>query len=783
MAKNLLIVESPAKAKTIEKILGKDFEVKSCFGHIRDLQKEDMGVDIQNNFQPTYIIPQDKEKVAKELRSAAKKADEVWLASDEDREGESISWHLAELLNLNVDTTKRIVFHEITPKAIKNAVANPRTINMNLVNAQQARRVLDRLVGFELSPVLWKKIGNKTSLSAGRVQSVAVKLIVDREREINNFLTQSTFKINGRFVANTNNKKAQLKAEGVKEFKEIQSAKQFLETCFNAEYTITNIEVKPGKKQPSAPFTTSTLQQEASRKYSYSVSRTMSLAQKLYENGHITYMRTDSVSLSEQAQDDIKQVIVSQYGKNYYQKRHFQNKNESAQEAHEAIRPTYMENKTVGDSETQKLYDLIWKRTMASQMADAVLEKTIVTIEISTNHTNLIAQGEVIKFDGFLSVYFESTDESVDEDLEDDSKLLPPLHIGQKLDLQFLYAEEKFTKPGARYTEASLVKKMEELGIGRPSTYAPTISTITKRNYVEKKNKEGVERLRRRLKLNPKNIIEVDDIIEKTGVEKNKLIPTDLGLVVTDFLNTHFDIIMDFKFTAKIEEEFDEIALGKLKWHKMIDLFYRPFHDTIEKTIKTAERASGERLLGTDPKTGKVLVARMGRYGPMVQLGDSKDEDKAKFASLQTGQSIETISYDEAMMLFNLPRVIGNYEGDEVKINIGRFGPYALHQKKFYSLSKEMNAYTVGLPEIIDLINTKRTDAENKIILDFETEGIQVLNGIYGPYIKQGKSNYKLNKKLYPEPKNLNIETIQSIIAEQNQNPEKPKPKKFRKKA
>ncbi len=769
MSKNLLIVESPAKAKTIEKILGKDFEVKSCYGHIRDLEKDDMGIDLANNYQPRYIIPKDKEKVVKDLKQSAKTATEVWLASDEDREGESISWHLAQVLHLDPQKAKRIVFHEITPKAIQHAVKNHRTINMDLVNAQQARRVLDRLVGFELSPVLWKKIGNKNNLSAGRVQSVALRLLVDREREIKNFNAESSFKIEGWFHSKIKSAKKPIsfKAESNSHFNDYKNAEQFLISCKSASYSVQDIEIKPAKKSPSAPFTTSTLQQEASKKLGYGVSKTMILAQKLYENGHITYMRTDSVALSEQAIQNIKDTVENMYGSDYYQYRKFKNKNESAQEAHEAIRPTYMENTTVPDSDCKKLYELIWKRTIACQMADARIERTVVKILISTNKENLTATGEVVKFDGFLKVYMDNTNDHDDEDEDDDSKILPPLEIGQVLNFEKLLALEKFSRAQPRYTEAALVKKLEELGIGRPSTYAPTITTLTKRTYVEKLTKEGVTRSKRSLCLQPNDEIVQETLTENTGAEKNKLFPTDLGMVVTDFLTEHFKIIMDFKFTAKIEEDFDEIALGKIEWSAMLDDFYKPFHQTIETTIKTANRASGERQLGIDPKTGKAVSARIGRYGPLVQLGETTETEKARFASLQNGQSIETITLEEALSLFNLPRIAGLFEGEEVKVNIGKFGPYAQHKSKFYTLKKEMDPYTVSLLDIIDLINSKRIADDSKIILSFPDKDIQVLNGQYGPYIKKGKKNFKLNKKIYPEPSLLTIANIEQIISEQ----------------
>jgi DNA topoisomerase-1 len=673
MAKNLLIVESPAKAKTIEKILGKDFEVKSCYGHIRDLEKDDMGVDVGNQYQPRYIVPDEKERVVKELRQLAKKADEVWLASDEDREGESISWHLAEVLGLDPKTTKRIVFHEITAPAIKKAVEQPRRINMNLVNAQQARRVLDRLVGFELSPVLWRKIGMQRSLSAGRVQSVAVRLIVEREREINQFIPESSYKIEALLAAkDIHGKAVTFKAEGPARSQTLAGAQDFLQSCQGADYTVTDVSVKPARRSPAAPFTTSTLQQEAARKLGYGVSKTMLLAQKLYESGKITYMRTDSINLSDTAMADINKEVHNSYGADYYQPRKYKNKNENAQEAHEAIRPTYMSNRTVADEDTRRLYELIWRRTIASQMSDAEFEKTIAKINISTNRENLTATGEVMKFDGFLKVYLEGKD---DEEDEDNEGMLPPLEAGQQLEFREMTASEKFTRPAPRYTEASLVKKLEELGIGRPSTYAPTISTIIKRNYVEKRDKEGIKREVNILRLKKDQTIAKEIVLENTGAEKNKLFPTDLGIVVTDFLKQHFGKVMDFGFTARIEEEFDEIAEGKLRWNSMIDGFYKPFHENIEHTLENAERAKGERELGMDEASGKKVIARMGRYGPMVQIGHVDDEEKPRFARLKATQSIETISLEEAMELFSLPRTLGEFEGQEVSVNVGRFGP------------------------------------------------------------------------------------------------------------
>ncbi len=733
MAKNLLIVESPAKAKTIEKILGKDFEVKSCYGHIRDLEKDDMGIDVSNQYQPRYKVPEEKERVVKELKQLAKKADEVWLASDEDREGESISWHLAEVLGLDPATTKRIVFHEITAPAIKKAVANPRTINMNLVNAQQARRVLDRLVGFELSPVLWRKIGMQRSLSAGRVQSVAVRLIVEREREINQFIAESSFKVEAVFIApDINGKLVNFKADGPAKLATLSEAQFFLESCKQAGYAVSDIQVKPAKRSPAAPFTTSTLQQEASRKMGYSVSKTMLIAQRLYESGKITYMRTDSVSLSETALEDISKEINRSYGINYHQPRKFKNKNENAQEAHEAIRPTYMNNHTVEDDETKRLYELIWKRTIASQMSDAAFEKTSAKILISTIKDHLTATGEVMQFDGFLKVYMEGKDE---EEEENTAGILPPLKVGEKLQFVEMLASEKFSRSAPRYTEASLVKKLEELGIGRPSTYAPTISTIVKRNYVEKRDKDGIKRAASILRLTLKNEIEKEIIQENTGAEKSKLFPTDLGMVVTDFLKQHFTKVMDFGFTAKIEQEFDEIAGGKMKWNTMIDGFYKPFHETIEHTLETAERAKGERELGIDEITGKRVIARMGRYGPMVQIGDTADEtEKPRFAKLKQTQSIETISMEEAMQLFSLPRTIGEYDEQELSVNIGRFGPYIKLGEQFISIPKSEDLYEMDLVRAIELIKDKAlADAP---IGFYEEHPVTKGKGRFGPFIK-----------------------------------------------
>jgi DNA topoisomerase-1 len=733
MAKNLLIVESPAKAKTIEKILGKDFEVKSCYGHIRDLEKEEMGIDIKNGYKPRYKVPDEKEKVVRELKSLAKKSDEVWLATDEDREGEAISWHLCEVLGLDPATTKRIVFHEITKPAIQKAVTNPRVLDMNLVMAQQARRILDRIVGFELSPVLWRKISTRNNLSAGRVQSVAVRLIAEREREINAFTATSTFKIEALFTTpDITGKNVTFVAEG-KKYNTVDDAEKFLQTCFGAKYKVNDIQVKPAKKSPAAPFTTSTLQQEASRKLGYGVKRTMQIAQGLYESGKITYMRTDSVNLSDTALDEIRKQITGQYGNNYYQPRKFKNKNESAQEAHEAIRPTYMDSSTIEDADGRRLYELIWKRTMASQMADAELERTIAKIEISTNKEELTASGEVLKFDGFLKVYREDRDE---EDMTEDEQqegMLPPLAVSQQLPLNEMKAIERFSRPSPRYTEASLVKKLEELGIGRPSTYAPTISTILTRGYVEKRDKEPVKRAFRIMFLKNDEITKVTEQ-ENTGAEKSKLFPTDLGLVVTDFLKQYFDDIMDYGFTARIEGEFDEVAAGKLKWNSMIDDFYIPFKKDVDNTIENAERIKGERELGVDPASGKKVVARMARFGPVVALLGESEDEKPKFAGLRKGQSIETISLDEALQLFQLPKTLGELEGQEISVSLGRFGPYIKFGEQNISMPRGEDPFELSMERAVELIGEKqKADAP---IAQYDNKPVTKGTGRFGPFIK-----------------------------------------------
>jgi len=728
MSKNLVIVESPAKAKTIEGFLGKDFTVKSSFGHVRDLVKKGYGIDIEKNFTPTYEVQPDKEKVIAELKKLSQKAETVWLASDEDREGEAISWHLYETLGLDKKKTRRIVFHEITKPAIQKAIANPREIDINLVNAQQARRILDRLVGFELSPILWRKV--RPSLSAGRVQSVAVRLIVEREREIQRFQSTSSFKVAALFIVGG---RAVLKAELDSRFKTEAEAQAFLNKCLGARYTIQSIETKPAKRTPSAPFTTSTLQQEAARKLGFSVSQTMVVAQRLYEAGKITYMRTDSVNLSETALQQAKEAISNNYGTHYHFPRQFRTKSKGAQEAHEAIRPTYIQNQSIdGERNEQRLYDLIWKRTIASQMADAELEKTTAKIGINTTSEQFVAQGEVLKFDGFLKVYIEGTDE---EEESENSAMLPPMNEGDQLDLREISATEKFTHHPARYTEASLVKKLEELGIGRPSTYAPTISTVQKRNYVEKTDREGTPRNYVNLTL-AGNAIKKEVKTENTGAEKAKLFPTDIGMVVNDFLIQYFPDILDFHFTARVEEEFDEIAEGKMQWTDMLEEFYKPFHKTVEKTIDNSERASGERSLGVDPVSGKPVIVRIGRFGPLAQIGESDDEseEKPRFASLRKNQSLETITLEEALDLFKLPLTLGTYEGKEVVVNIGRFGPYVKLDESFISIPRHIDPLTLDLDGAVEIIKEKQ--AADAPFAHYNQKPVTKGKGRFGPFIK-----------------------------------------------
>jgi len=759
MAKNLVIVESPAKAKTIEKFLGKDFLVLSSFGHVRDLSKKDLSVDLEKGFIPNYEIPADKKKVVKDLKKEAKGAEVVWLATDEDREGEAISWHLVESLELDESQTKRIVFHEITKNAILEAINNPRTIDHHLVDAQQARRVLDRLVGYELSPVLWKKV--KPALSAGRVQSVAVRLIVEREEEIKKFKTESAYRVLAEFLLPGGNN-ITINAELNKRFKTKDEAAEFLNKCIPADFTVKAVEKKPAKKSPAPPFTTSTLQQEASRKLGYSVAKTMMVAQQLYESGRITYMRTDSVNLSKLALGMAKKVITENYGDEYLKTRQFTTKSKSAQEAHEAIRPTYLENQEVsGDSSQQRLYELIWKRTIASQMAEAQMEKTNVDIHVSNASEKFVARGEVIKFDGFLKVYLESTD---DDDTETQKGMLPPVKEGDNLQRQEITATERFTQPPPRYAEASLVKKMEELGIGRPSTYAPTISTIQKREYVVKEDRQGEGRKYNFMKLQNGNV-EAKVLTEKTRFEKAKLFPTDIGTVVNNFLVEYFDNVLDYNFTARVEKEFDEIAEGQKVWNDMIKDFYGPFHSKVEDTLVKSKKQSGERLLGTDPESGRNVYAKIGRYGAIVQIGESNadEEEKPKFAGMKQGQSIETISLEEALEMFKLPRTLGEYEDEELTVAIGRFGPYVRHANKFYSLAKTDDPMTIEADRAIELIVEKRQKDKEKTIKVFdEDKTVQVLNGRYGAYIKKGKSNYRIPKGT--EAKELTLEDCNKII-------------------
>ncbi len=754
MQKNLVIVESPAKAKTIEKFLGKDFKVLSSYGHIRDLKKKEFSIDVDKNFKPAYEIPADKKALVNTLKAEAKEAETVWLASDEDREGEAIAWHLYEVLKLKPENTKRIVFHEITKGAILKAIEQPRDIDLNLVNAQQARRILDRIVGFELSPVLWRKV--KPSLSAGRVQSVAVRLIVEREREIHAFKSEAAYRVIAVFlVPDTDGKLVEMKAELSRRIKTKEEAKAFLNACQGATFTIEDITTRPVKKTPPAPFTTSTLQQEAARKLGYTVAQTMMIAQRLYESGFITYMRTDSVNLSEYATASSKDAIIHMMGERYVHPRHFETKNKGAQEAHEAIRPTYMENQSIdGTAQEKKLYDLIWKRTIASQMADAELEKTTATISISKSGEVFTAVGEVIKFDGFLRVYRESYDDESEQ--EDESRLLPPLKKGQKLEYGPIVATERFTQRPPRYTEASLVRKLEELGIGRPSTYAPTISTIQQREYVEKGNKDGEERTFNVLTLKDSQIKD-EDHSEITGAEKSKLFPTDTGTVVNDFLTEYFPDILDYNFTASVEKEFDEIAEGEVQWTSIMKTFYDQFHPSVEKTlsIKT-EHKVGERILGEEPGTGKTVSVKIGRFGPVVQIGTVDDEEKPRFAQMKKGQSMETITLEEALELFKLPRTIGEYEGKTVSVGIGRFGPYIQHNKVYVSLPKTLDPMKVTLEEAEQLILEKRAKEAERHIKKFDEEpDMEILNGRYGPYIAYKGNNYKIPKDIVPQDLSL----------------------------
>jgi DNA topoisomerase-1 len=760
MEENLVIVESPAKAKTIEKFLGKNFIVKSSFGHIRDLSKKNLGIDLKHNYKPDYIISDDKKKVVAELKKAVKDSKTVWLASDEDREGEAIAWHLSEVLELNKKTTKRIVFNEITKDAILKAIQNPRVIDKKLVDAQQARRILDRLVGFELSPVLWKKV--KPALSAGRVQSVAVRLLVEREREIFAFKFSSSYKIVALFEVEVNDgKKVLIEAELPEKISTKEKALEFLKKCIGAEFKITEISTKPSKKSPAPPFTTSTLQQEASRKLSFSVAQTMTIAQKLYEAGKITYMRTDSVNLSQTAINASKDIIIKLFGDKYLQSRQYKTKTKGAQEAHEAIRPTYYENEIIQGSNAEKrLYELIWKRAVASQMSDALLEKTNANVSISNCSEILVASGEVLKFDGFLKVYHESTDE---ENGEETKKLLPSLKINQLLKEKLFTATERYTHHPPRYTEASLVKKLEELGIGRPSTYAPVISTIQHRGYVTKEDRPGTERTFNVLSLENGNIIEKTQK-ENAGAEKAKLFPSDIGMLVNDFLVDHFNEILDYNFTANVEKEFDEIAEGKIDWPQMIDKFYHPFHKKVDIAIETRNLSKGERILGADPQSGKPVIVRLGKFGPMAQLGESKKEEKPRYARLQPGQYIETITLEAALNLFKLPKILGNFEDVPITVGIGKFGPYLQHNSKFYSLLKGVDdPYTINFERALVIIAEKREKDKNKIIKTFEKDlNLKVLKGRWGPYIAYNKENFKIPKE--KEPSALTYEESMDII-------------------
>lgn len=756
MPKNLVIVESPAKGKTIEGFLGKEYTVKSSFGHIRDLPEKSLAIDIEHNYQPKYVIPPDKKKIVKELEKAVAESEVIWLATDEDREGEAISWHLKEALKIPDEKYKRIVFHEITKDAIVQAIKNPRKIDMHLVNAQQARRVIDRLVGYEMSPVLWKKV--KPALSAGRVQSVAVRLIVEREREIENFAEKDYFKVTGYFETPFGDS---FKAELDKRFDNEQEALEFLKACQNNTFKILNVETKPAKRSPAPPFTTSTLQQEASRKLGFSVAQTMMIAQRLYEAGKITYMRTDSVNLSDLAINTAKNEIIKLFGKEYSKPRRYQTKNKSAQEAHEAIRPTYIQQSSIkGNDQEVKLYDLIWKRTLASQMADAELERTLIYVSTPFEELKFVAKGEVILFDGFLKVYVESDD----HDQEEDSlELLPKIKAGEIVTVKKIDAIQRFYQHPPRYTEASLVKKLEELGIGRPSTYAPTISTIIKRGYVVKESREGHERKYKVISLENQKII--DSLkSEITGREKNKLFPTDIGKVVNDFLMEYFPEIMDYGFTAQIEKEFDIIAEGKMEWTEMVDRFYKSFHKEVEKTLETAQKTTGERLLGKDPKTGRNVYVKIGRYGPMIQMGEATDDDKPLFASLPKGVSMDDVTLEDALKWLSFPKHLGEFEKKEVLINRGKFGPYIKWGNEFISLKTVERWEELTLEKAIKIIQENQSKTSSNVIIEFPEHDIKVLKGRYGPYIKKGKKNYKLPKEYQQDPSKLTLEDCLKII-------------------
>ncbi len=769
MQKNLVIVESPAKAKTIEKFLGSDYKVLSSYGHIRDLKKKEFSIDT-NTFTPEYEIPDEKAKLVNELKSQAEKAETVWLASDEDREGEAISWHLYEVLNLKPEHTKRIVFHEITKPAILSAIEHPRQIDLNLVNAQQARRVLDRIVGFKLSPVLWKKV--KPALSAGRVQSVAVRLIVEKEREIQQFKSEANYRVTALFEVPES--KTEIKAELSQRFKTKEEAMAFLESCKQAAFRIDDIATRPQKRTPSAPFTTSTLQQEAAHKLGFTVAQTMMIAQKLYESGKITYMRTDSVNLSSLCINACIQVITDSMGSQYVKSRQFQTKSKGAQEAHEAIRPTYMDQTEIdGTPQEKRLYDLIWKRTIASQMADAEVEKTTVSIQSDKSQYTFVATGEVIKFDGFLKVYRETRDEDAEAN-DTESGLLPPLSIGETLNRKEVTATQRFSQHPPRYNEASLVKKLEELGIGRPSTYAPTISTIQQREYVTKGDKSGEEKEQTTL------MLKQDQISETTkqtiiGAERNKLIPTDVGIVVNDFLLQFFPEIMDYNFTAEVEKRFDEVAEGKTEWTKLMQDFYQEFSPLVEKTLNVkSEHKVGERELGTDPKSGKPVFVKIGRFGPVVQIGSADDKEKPRFAQMKQGQSMETITLEEALDLFKLPRTLGEFEGTEVSVGAGRFGPYILHDKKYVSIPAGKDPLSITLDEAVTLIQEKRKAEEERHLKTFTEEPeLEILNGRYGPYLAYKGKNYRLPKNLAEKARDLSLEECLEVIKEQDEKPAK----------
>ena len=767
MQKNLVIVESPAKAKTIEKFLGSDYKVMSSYGHIRDLKKKELSINEQT-LEPDYEIPEDKIKVVKELKSSARAAEKIWLASDEDREGEAISWHLCEVLGLDESKTNRIVFHEITQQAILDAIEHPRHIDMNLVNAQQARRVLDRLVGFKLSPILWKKV--KPSLSAGRVQSVAVRLIVEREREIQAFKSEPFYRVNAIFaVINADGSANELKAELSTRFKTHDEVTAFLEKCKEAEFTISSISKKPLKRTPAPPFTTSTLQQEAAHKLGFTVSQTMMVAQHLYENGHITYMRTDSVNLSTLCQKASKEEIIKTWGAAYSKPRHYHTNSKGAQEAHEAIRPTYM-NKTIieGTSQEKRLYDLIWKRTAACQMADAEIEKTIVNISVSGCEESFVAQGEVIKFDGFMKVYRETANkqsDAYDDEEENSIKLLPDVSEGQPLQRREIIAAERFSQGPSRYTEASLVHKLEELGIGRPSTYAPTISTIQQRDYVQKGDKQGVERTYTIDSLKGKKVTQRNRE-EIVGNEKGKLLPTDIGMVVNDFLMDYFPSIMDYNFTAKVEQRFDEIAEGDSAWTEMMKDFYTTFEPVVEKTMNIrSEHRVGERQVGVEPSTGKPVFVKIGRFGPVVQIGSADDKEKPRFAQIPSDKSMESITLDDALELFKLPREIGIFEGEKVVIGTGRFGPYVLHHKKYVSLPKDADPMSITLDEAVTLIKNKRQQEQQRHIKLFLNDSkLEILNGRYGPYIAYDGANYRIPKPMINDVASMSYEQCMEIV-------------------